>query len=47
MGYDGIEFRSSLNPEGYNLAIFNPDKFICTNVKVYDVDEIKLGFKVI
>ena len=42
MGCDGIEFRSSLNPEGYNLAIFNPDKFICTNVKVYDVDEIKL-----
>lgn len=47
MGYDGIEFRSSLNPEGYNLAIFNPDKFVCTYVKVYDVDEIILDFKAI
>ena len=47
MGYDGIEFRSSLNPKGYNLAIFNPDKFICTNVKVCDVNKIKLGFKFI
>lgn len=44
MGYDGIEFRSSLNPEGYNLAIFNPDKFVCTNVKVYDISKITLEY---
>lgn len=44
MGYDGIEFRSSLNPDGYNLAIFNPDKFVCTHVEVYDIDKIELGF---
>lgn len=47
MGYDGIEFRSSLNPEGYNLAIFNPNKFVCTNVEVYDIKKIELDFKAI
>ena len=44
MGYDGIEFRSSLNSEGYNLAIFNPEKFVCIDVKVYDIQKIELVF---
>lgn len=42
MGFDGIEFKSSLYSEGVNLAIFNPDKFECLEVGVYDITDIKL-----
>ncbi len=42
MGFDGIEFKSSLYSEGVNVAIFNPDKFKCLEVKVYDITKIKL-----
>ncbi|MDP8101025.1 RES domain-containing protein [Phocoenobacter atlanticus] len=45
MGFDGIEFKSSLYSEGTNLAIFNPEKFKCLEVKVYDITNIKLDFK--
>ncbi|MGE8513154.1 MAG: RES family NAD+ phosphorylase [Chryseobacterium culicis] len=44
MGYDGIEFKSSLYSEGYNLAIFYPDKFKCLHVDVYDIDKIELKY---
>lgn len=39
--YDGIEYRSTLHPAGYNLAIFNPELFKCISVDVYRVNEIK------
>jgi hypothetical protein len=42
MGFDGIEFKSSLYSEGINVAIFNPDKFKCLEVGVYDITDIKL-----
>lgn len=42
MGFDGIEFKSSLYSEGVNVAIFNPDKFKCLEVGVYDITDIKL-----
>ena len=38
MGYDGIEFKSSLNKKGLNLVIFNPEKFRCIEVKLYDIE---------
>ena len=43
MGCDGIEFKSSLNKEGLNLVIFNPEKFRCIEVKLYDIENIKLS----
>uniref|UniRef100_UPI00404A4E86 RES family NAD+ phosphorylase n=2 Tax=Flavobacterium sp. TaxID=239 RepID=UPI00404A4E86 len=45
MGFDGIEFKSSLHSEGINIAIFNPEKFKCLDVKVYDITNIKLEFE--
>ena len=39
--YDGIEYRSTLHPAGYNLAIFKPELFKCISVDVYRVNEIK------
>lgn len=43
MECDGIEFKSSLNKEGLNLVIFNPEKFRCIEVKLYDIENIKLN----
>lgn len=44
LGFDGVEYQSSLDKEGYNLAIFNPDKFECIETKVYDINSIKLNY---
>lgn len=40
LNYDGIEYKSSLNTEGYNLAIFNPDNFDCINTFVKEIHNI-------
>mgnify|MGYP001156591331 CR=1 FL=1 len=45
IGYDGIEFQSSLHPDGYNLAIFNPDKFKCIRTNIYEIESIILNHK--
>jgi len=39
--YDGIEYRSTLYPKGFNLAIFNPDLFTCISVEVHKIKELK------
>ena len=44
LGFDGVEYQSSLDKDGYNLAIFNPEKFDCTETKVYDINYIKLDY---
>ncbi len=35
--YAGLEYKSTLNSEGYNLAIFNPDLFDCISVETYNI----------
>ena len=47
LGFDGVEFQSSLYPLGYNLAVFKPDKFQCIKAKVYDIEKINLTHKLI
>lgn len=44
MGYDGIEFKSSLYQDGVNLAIFNPDKFKALDVRLFDIENIELNY---
>ena len=39
--YDGIEYNSTTNPGGFNLAIFNPDLFDCISVDVYDIEKLQ------
>lgn len=39
--YDGIEYRSTMNPNGFNLAAFYPKKFKCTGVVTYKIDKLK------
>ena len=43
--YDGIEYNSTTNPGGYNLAIFNPDLFECISVNVYDIEKLQYAKK--
>ncbi len=45
IGFDGVEFQSSLFPDGYNLAIFTPEKFECINVEVFEIENIYLEEK--
>ncbi len=44
-GYDGIEYLSTMSKKGYNLAVFNPKLFKCTETSVYDVKSISYEFK--
>ena len=37
LGYDGICYRSTLNEDGLNYAIFDEKKFKCVEVKVYHI----------
>ena len=39
--YDGIEYGSTMNKNGYNLAAFYPEKFECIKVDVYKIDELQ------
>lgn len=42
LGFDGVEYQSSLNSEGYNIAIFKPEKLKCFKTNVYEIKDIKL-----
>ncbi len=45
IGFDGVEFQSSLFSGGYNLAIFTPEKFECISVDVFEIENIDLKEK--
>ncbi|MBS1528746.1 MAG: RES family NAD+ phosphorylase [Bacteroidetes bacterium] len=40
IGFDAVEYRSSMNPEGSNLALFSDRKVRCTEVRFYQVDNL-------
>lgn len=40
-GFDAIEYRSAMNPTGYNLAIFNDQHVECMDVKFYNITNLK------
>lgn len=42
LGFDGIRFRSSLNPGGNNVVLFDTSKDPSTNHKNYDITESKI-----
>lgn len=39
--YAGIEYNSTINRTGQNLAIFYPEVFICTEVDLYHIKELE------
>lgn len=48
LGYDGIEYDSTINPKGYNLAIFDDEKedkkFECIDTTVYEVKRLDYDY---
>lgn len=43
-GFDGIEYISTMCPDGYNLAIFDETLFKCVNTAVYDVRSLAYSY---
>lgn len=41
LGYDGICYRSTLNKEGVNYAIFDSKKFECIDVNLVHIDSVE------
>jgi hypothetical protein len=39
-GYAGVEYASTLNVGGYNLAVFDESLFECTDVSVVEVKSV-------
>ncbi len=44
LGFDGVEYRSSVNPIGYNLAIFTPNKFEIIKTYVNEINSVDFGY---
>jgi len=42
MGFDGLRFRSSLNKDGYNVVLFNPDDCVAISSDLVEVKGIDL-----
>lgn len=38
--YAGLEYNSTMKPDGFNLAIFYPDLFRCTDVETYTIKDL-------
>lgn len=45
--YAGIEYNSTINQRGQNLAIFYPEIFDCTDVKVYHITGLDYKYSMI
>lgn len=45
--YAGIEYNSTINMRGQNLAVFYPDLFDCTDVKVYHITGLDYKYSMI
>ena len=39
--FDGICYQSAMNNRGYNLAVFDPQKFKCTFCQTYEITSLK------
>jgi len=42
LGYDGVEYGSSLDEKGVNLVFFDDTKLDCVRTKVYEVSKIEI-----
>lgn len=42
MGFDGLRFKSSLNKNGYNVVLFNPDDCVAVSSDLVEVKGIEL-----
>jgi len=44
-GFDGIEYKSTICPEGYNLAVFDETKLNCIGTKLYEITSLKYDYE--
>ncbi len=44
LGFDAVEYKSAMNPEGHNLAIFNDSKLECVGAKFYKVNDLQYSW---
>jgi hypothetical protein len=44
LGYDGVEYSSSMNPSGFNIALFSDSKVKCVSTKVFEVKSINYNY---
>lgn len=42
--FDAVEYKSAMNPDGYNLAVFNDDKFECVESTFHKVTDLKYNW---
>lgn len=40
LGYDGIKYKSTLNPGGINYVFFDDSLWNCTKVELYEINEV-------
>ena len=40
LGYDGIKYKSTLNPGGINYVFFDDSLWTCTKVDLYEINEV-------
>lgn len=45
LGFDGIKYKSTLNPDGTNYAIFDRKKFKCREIKCYNIDSLIYNYR--
>lgn len=41
LGFDAVEYKSAMNANGYNLAVFNDNKLSCLKSKFYTVKDLE------
>ena len=44
-GYDGIAYRSSLNEDGYNIALFDSQKAKCIKCHIYEIKKVTYDYE--
>ena len=45
LGFDAVEYKSAMNPEGFNLAIFNDNKLECVDARFYTIIDLKYNWE--
>ncbi|MBK9662386.1 MAG: RES family NAD+ phosphorylase [Nitrosomonas sp.] len=44
-GYDGIVYKSSLNEDGHNIALFDSQKAKCIMCRMYGIKKVTYGYE--
>ncbi len=44
LGFDAVEYKSAMNPDGSNIALFNDAKVTCIETKLYQVNKLEYNW---